>query len=96
MRQSDGDQFGFSGQQGRRIGAVESGTTTRGQELQDVAILLPSGGHDAEHSFDETAGDLAVRATAALPPRVGKGGYSLGVSEMVPFQTQTPQILSST
>ena len=65
---SGSGQFGFGGQQRRSGGAVEVGTAIRGQQLQDVAILLSSGGHDAEHAFDETAARLAVGSTAALAP----------------------------
>ena len=40
IRLSGSGQFGFGRQQRRSGGAVEVGTATRGQQLQDVAILL--------------------------------------------------------
>jgi hypothetical protein len=52
----------LAGSKVRSVRAVESGTTTRGQELQDIAILLPTSGHDAEHSFTEMGADLLTNS----------------------------------
>jgi len=59
--------------------AVEPRRAVRRQQLQDVAILLPSGGHDAEHSFDETAARLTVGSAAALTPQHRMTQHMVGV-----------------
>ena len=68
IRQSGGDQFGLCGQQRGGIRAGKPCRVTRGQQLQDVAVLLPTSGHDTEHPLDESAARFAVGSSAALTP----------------------------
>jgi hypothetical protein len=60
--------FGLCEQQRRGSGAVEPCRATRGQQLQDVAILLPTSGHNAEHPLDESATCFAIGSATALAP----------------------------
>ncbi len=94
IHQSDGDQFGRCGQQGRSVGTVEARRATRSQQLQNIAVLLPNGGHHAEHPLDESAARLVVGPTAALAPKHRLTKHSPSISRMT-FAPRVPAIVNT-
>ena len=44
------------------------GAAAGGEKLQHITLLLPTGGHHAEHALDEAASCLAIGTGAALAP----------------------------